>query len=269
MTDAVGIQNAFNEEYTHMTESLAPRLFLDLSENLRHSEDLFFIEIGKVSSKNPHKISPSRFLKNAEKKPFFEEKMIAGVLIGKDVSSLRKILEKYLTQVLGFIPPIASGTSLPFLHPGVSGKYHEGDMTILEFGKIHPAVAENFSIPTDTFYFEANFTNLLAGSEEKEVFFHPISKYQIIRRELNFLLPENTPTGEIARDIDASHPWIKDVVVDSVYRDAGKIGAEKKSVSFSFVLSNTEGTINDEEALSVQNLIIDTMKERGYSLRGF
>lgn len=59
MSDAVGIQNAFNEEYTHMSSSLAPRLFLDFSENLRHSESLFFIEIGKVSSKNPYKISKS------------------------------------------------------------------------------------------------------------------------------------------------------------------------------------------------------------------
>lgn len=57
--------------------------------------------------------------------------------------------------------------------------------------------------------------------------------------------------------------------MDSIYRDAEKIGHDKKSVSFSFVLSNTEGTINDEEALSVQNLIISNMKEKGYNLRGF
>jgi phenylalanyl-tRNA synthetase beta subunit len=58
-------------------------------------------------------------------------------------------------------------------------------------------------------------------------------------------------------------------VVDSIYRDEEKIGSDKKSVSFSFILSNTEWTINDEEALSVQNLIIHNMKEKGYNLRGF
>ncbi len=90
----------------------------------------------------------------------------------------------------------------------------------------------------------------------------PISKYQTISRELNFLLPENTPTGEIAADISAVHPWIQNIVVDSVYRDVEKIGSKKKSVNFSFLLSNTEGTINDESALSVQNQIIDMMKEK-------
>lgn len=269
MCDAIGIQNAFNEEYTHMSSSLAPRLFLDIWENLRHSEKLFFIEIGKISSKNPYKISKSRFLQNIEKKPFFEEKVIAGVILWKNLEEIRKILEKYLIQVIGFVPPIESGTALPFLHPGISGRYHEWELSILEFGKIHPAVAENFWLPTDIFYFEANFNTLLDAFTKKEVFFHPISKYQTIRRELNFLLPENTPTGEIARDIDASHPWIGQVVVDSIYQDEEKIGSDKKSVSFSFILSNTEWTINDEEALSVQNLIIHNMKEKGYNLRWF
>lgn len=41
-----------------------------------------------------------------------------------------------------------------------------------------------------------------------------------------------------------------------------------KSVNFAFTLSNIEGTITDEEALSVQNLIIETMKVKGYMIRG-
>lgn len=41
-----------------------------------------------------------------------------------------------------------------------------------------------------------------------------------------------------------------------------------KSVNYAFILSNTEGTITDEEALSVQNLIINTMMDHGYTIRG-
>lgn len=58
---------------------------------------------------------------------------------------------------------------------------------------------------------------------DRETRFHPISKYQTILRELNFILPENTPTGDIAHIIDATHPWIQDVHVDSIYRDSQKI----------------------------------------------
>lgn len=57
---------------------------------------------------------------------------------------MRKILESYLKNILGFIPPVVSGSGLPFLHPGASGSYKEGDNIILSFGKVHPSVTEAF-----------------------------------------------------------------------------------------------------------------------------
>jgi phenylalanyl-tRNA synthetase beta chain len=51
MENAIGIQNAFNEEYTHMIRSLAPRLFLDVSHNQKYSDQFAFFEIGKVYHK--------------------------------------------------------------------------------------------------------------------------------------------------------------------------------------------------------------------------
>ncbi len=80
-------------------------------------------------------------------------------------------------------------------------------------------------------------------------------------------MPENTPTGDIAHIIDAVHPWIENIFVDSVYMDEVKIGKWLKSVNFSFRLSNHDATITDTEALGVQNMVIEKMKEHGYSLR--
>lgn len=97
--------------------------------------------------------------------------------------------------------------------------------------------------------------------------FHPISRYQTIPRELNFIMDASTPTGEVARIIDTLHPWVRDVSVSSVYVDAGKIGEGKKSVNFAFILSNMDATIQDEEAMQVQNHIIESMKTHGYELR--
>ena len=41
-----------------------------------------------------------------------------------------------------------------------------------------------------------------------------------------------------------------------------------KSVNYAFILSNTEGTITDDEALGVQNMVIETMMHHGYTIRG-
>ena len=261
---AIWVVNAFHEEYTHMRTSLAPRLLMAASENLKQSKQFGFFEIGKIYKKNEANQSP--LLKNIWKKPLLEQKKVAWVLIGSNMEQLRKDIESLLSTILSYIPPVHSGTNLTFLHPGVSGSYRENDVVIAEFWKIHPAVASAFWL-VDGLYFELDFATLLDHMENSEIRFQPISRYQTIPRELNFVMDTHTPTGEVARSLDALHPWITSVTVDSIFEDSEKIGTWKKSVNFAFTLSNHDATISDEEALSVQNLIITEMNKKGFELR--
>lgn len=127
MESAIRIQNAFNEEYTHMTRSLAPRLFLDVNHNQKYSDKFAFYEIGKIYQKTGGRSESSEtLLKVTEKKPFPERKILAGVTLGHAVAFVREAIETYLVSTLGYIPPVHQGSSgLPFLHPGISGQYSE------------------------------------------------------------------------------------------------------------------------------------------------
>jgi len=53
MENSVGIQNAFNVEYTHMRRSLSVRLFDNIAKNCNIENSLRFFEIGKVYTKEP------------------------------------------------------------------------------------------------------------------------------------------------------------------------------------------------------------------------
>ena len=69
MTDAVGIQNAFNVEYTHMRRSLSVRLF---------DNTLRFFEIGKIYHKDTeYSETISGLLKSIQESPYGEVPMIA------------------------------------------------------------------------------------------------------------------------------------------------------------------------------------------------
>ena len=267
---SVQIQNAFNEEYTHMSRSLAPRLFQNVSHNQKYGNTFQLFEIGKTyHTAGERSENVEQFLSMIEKKPLPERKVLAWVSIGKSTESLRIILESYLKMVLWYIPPLHQWMNdLTFLHPGISGKYTIWDITLIRFGKIHPETASLFEISPDTLYFEWDYEELLRLSREKDERFTEISRFQTIPRELNFILPKMTPTGNISRMIDAVHPWIRELRVDSIYEDVARIWEWMKSVNYAFILSNTEGTITDEEALSVQNLIINTMMDHGYTIRG-
>lgn len=60
-----------------MRRSLAPRLFMAASENLKYAEGFGFFEIGKVYTKNSTQANHSPFLSTIDIKPFPEKKIIA------------------------------------------------------------------------------------------------------------------------------------------------------------------------------------------------
>jgi phenylalanyl-tRNA synthetase beta chain len=268
--DAVAIKNAFNVDYTHMRRSLAGRLLENIRDNSRHNESLRFFEIWNIYSRNGQRNAlVEEFLKDIDTTPFSERKMIAWVMQSSSIDTLRQEIEGYLENVLGFIPPLFqdNGAILPFLHPGISGSYMIGDDAIVRFWQVHPETIESYEIPLWVFYFEIEFTSLLNLVNESDRVFHPLSRFQTIRRELNFVMDERTRTGDVANHINATHPWIQNITVDSIFRDEVKVWVGKKSVNFAFSLVNTENTISDNDALEVQNNIIATMEKLWYNLR--
>ena len=80
-------------------------------------------------------------------------------------------------------------------------------------------------------------------------------------------MDESVYTGPIATLIESQHPWISRVTVGSVYRDTDRLGSGNKSVNFIFSLTSHEHTISDDEALQIQNTIIDTVEKNGCHLR--
>ena len=124
-----------------------------------------------------------------------------------------------------------------------------------------------FDIPANTLYWEWDLTQLLVANEDKEIRVQPISKFQAIPRELNFVMDETVHTGPIATNIEAFHPWIHNVTVESIYRDEAKLWANKKSVNFIFTLQSLEHTISDNEALTIQNNLIEDMRLKWYHIR--
>ncbi len=270
MDNAVGIKNAFNVEYTHMRRSLSVRLFDNVAKNCNIQKNLKFFEIGRVYTKDlVYSETITKLLKNTEEKPYGEVPMIAWVSTNDTIESLRKSLESYLIDTIGYIPPLHqdSGVSLPFLHPGISGEYREGESVFIRFGRIHPATALAFDISADTLYWEGDIWLILSRYMIRETRVAPISKFQSIPRELSFVMDEAIHAGPIALDIESFHPWITSVHLGSIYRDENKLWIGKKSVNFIFSLTSHEHTISDDEALTVQNGIIDTMSKKGCHIR--
>lgn len=270
MSDAIGIQNAYNVDYTHMRRSLSVRLFESIANNRNNEKQLRFFEMGNVYSRNPvYTNTVNELINTINPKPYGEVPMIAGATTDDDIASLRESTELFLNSVLGYLPPLrqTKNDASTLFHPGITWEYHVWDMTILRFGKVHPETTEAFNIPHDTLYWEADMRILQDGYLDREIRLQPISRFQSIPRELNFIMDESLHTGPLASMIEAHHPWIQGVIVDSIYRDKEKIWKKQKSVNFAFFLQSQEDTISDNQALEIQNDIIALMSSHGCQLR--
>lgn len=98
--------------------------------------------------------------------------------------------------------------------------------------------------------------------------FSPLPEYPGTRRELNFIVPESTPVAVVTQLVAETHEWVSDVGVSEIYRDDKHIGAEKKSVVVSFLIRNNAATITDEEALKIQESVVQKLGDASYKLRG-
>ncbi len=123
----------------------------------------------------------------------------------------------------------------------------------------------SFELPETTWYFEADIVSLLASVPQDFKYVEP-GKSPGISRELNFLLDRTASTGEVAKLIAAVDPRIRNLSVADVY-EHDRIGRDKKSVTFSFVVEDATKMISDEEIQSLQNAIIESLEQKSIHLR--
>lgn len=139
---------------------------------------------------------------------------------------------------------------------------------LVSFGALHPGVAGSFGLSSvDALIFEVDYQKLSHHFANAAFKFSEIGKYPGITRELNFVFSEITPVGTIIEKIAKVSPILSSFSVVDTFRDSVKVGEDKKSVTFSFLMQDLTKTITDEEALVIQEKIIAKLEGEGVSLR--
>ncbi len=258
LENTIAIRNAVSSEFTILRRTPAPLLLLNAQMNAREAQEFSFFEIATIHSKE-------------NSSSFSEKKCIAGIIVGGNIQTLRNTLDSYIVQCTGQQAWVIQGvnnSTEPYYHPNASGTYLLWEKKIGTFWKIHPRVLQNYELEErEVLFFHFDVEYLFELFAKKTVLYHEPSKYPVISRELNFVMEVHESTGKVAWILEWIDPLVSEVRVEDIFIDEKKVGTWKKSVTFSFILRSFEGTITDEEALSIQNRLIEKMNEKGYSLR--
>lgn len=136
-------------------------------------------------------------------------------------------------------------------------KYHRGQQTLVEFGKVKPKLIKKMDIRTPVFYADFNWDALLKSRKKHKIIFEEINKFPSTRRDLALVVENSIKFQDIvaiARKVGKK--LIKDINLFDVYENEAQLGKGKKSYAISFIFEDPTKTLKDKEVDKVTTQLI-------------
>ncbi len=262
----VQLMNPLSKEMSHVRTSLLPGLLQSVEFNINNgNDDLQLYEIGQIFSQT---------------RPGFqgikETARLTGVLHGTyssaDVHRPQAIGHSHFS-LKGTIDALAAafnlGGPVEYL-PGDSDSVFSncfqvkvGKDTVGRMGKIQVDYIKKLGMKTGAvfgFDFDLNLLITLADKVRETQRYKPIIVFPTVERDLNFVLPFDTPVGNILASMnEVGGNILQKVYPKDLFRNQS-IGAENKSVTFHLVFQSPDKTLEDNEVTSVINEIISVVE---------
>lgn len=256
----VRVLNPTSVEQSVLRTSLLPGLLQVVKYNWDHQcPNISGFEIGRVHFKKGDQ---------------YIEQSVAGIILsgkrhphswdGKaeefDFFDLKGIVENMLAGLhvenVSFKP-----NTLEIFHSGRQGAVYVGSLEIGSIGEVHPSIQRRLDVPQRIYFAEFDLHNLLKVCK-KERKMEEIPIFPCSERDWTITLPEAIPVQQVL-DLITAVPsrLLEEVTLLDLYR-SGKIGSDKKNVTFHFVYRDAKKTIEQEAVDAEHGRIITQCQER-------
>lgn len=139
---------------------------------------------------------------------------------------------------------------------------------LVEVGMVSGKILKTMDIDVPVFYADFDWETVIAEATKNKVEYTEIPKYPAVKRDLALLIDKATSFAEIKTiAFNCEKNLLKSVSLFDVY-EGEKLGADKKSYAVSFIIQDTEKTLNDKQIDKImQKLIKSYQKQLGAELR--
>ena len=260
--NSIRLQNPLAAQYAVMRSTLIGGLVEVLQNNLNRKQNRVRIfEIARV------------FAKNADG-GFAQNERIGGLWYGAampeqwgektrnaDFYDIKADVENLLKgRAVEFVK-----TAHPALHPGRAAKIVSDGQAIGFVGELHPKWLQKYDLPQAPLVFEID---MAAVCRREKTRYQAVSKFQSVRRDLAFVLPENVSYAELEGSLKAvNSPLVREIALFDVYRGAG-LPENSKSMAVKIILQDMENTLTDEAVEPVVQQLVAAAEAVGAQLRG-
>lgn len=237
------IINPNSLDFVYLRPSLLPGNLLALERNLADFKEVRLFEIGKVFSNS------EKSLPNQDRQLSIISNQGFGFLKG-----VVEILTKNLNLDIKF-----SKKDFDLFTPGECGEILLGKESIGQIGSLNKEILAKFNIDRPVDAATIDFEKLVKlGSLEKV--YTALPKFPEIKEDLSIVVDTDVETQAITDLIGKTgKPLLKETIPFDQYTDS-KLGANKKSITFSLSFA-ADKTLTNEEVAKVREKIIKELKK--------
>ena len=174
---------------------------------------------------------------------------------------LTKGIVEYLMSSLGITDGIRYEATAEYkeMHPGRTAKIYVNDELVGLIGEVHPSLAKELKIKP-TYVFELDLQKLIALPKNVETYV-PVSKYPEVTRDIALLVPNEITNDQIVESIKQNGGrFLVDIKLFDLYQGE-KIDDGFKSLAYTLVYRNSEGTLSDDEINQAFDKVVKKLQE--------
>ncbi|MCG7656765.1 phenylalanine--tRNA ligase subunit beta [Wielerella bovis] len=258
--DPIRLQNPLAAQYSVMRSTLMGGLIEILQNNLNRKQNRVRVfEVARTFRK--------------ENGNFVQNEQVGGLVYGSAQPEQwgEKARPADFYDVKADVESLLSGQNVqyvraehPALHPTRSANVLIDGKNVGFIGELHPKWLQKYDLPNAPLLFELDMAAVLATEKTR---YQAVSKFQPVRRDLAFVLPENVDFAALQAALWAVHSdYIQAIELFDVYRGAG-LPEQHKSLAVKIVLQSHDGTLNDETVEPIVQQLIESAEKIGAKLR--
>ncbi|XZG69782.1 phenylalanine--tRNA ligase subunit beta [Chitinibacteraceae bacterium HSL-7] len=255
----IKLLNPIASQLAVMRSTLLGGLVSALQQNIaRKADRVRLFEVarvfnGKGASEQPEKVAglawggreAEGWAAGRERVDFFDVKADVEALLAPRVAEFRRAAH-------------------PALHPGRAAVVVVDGVEIGVIGEMHPQWVQRYELVHAPVVFELDVAAL---TRVAKVAAQPVSKQQLVRRDLALVTDEAVEAGTLLAAFAAAKPAIvTQVALFDVYRGKG-VEEGKKSLAFKVLMQDTAKTLTDEEVDTAVAKLVRVAEANGASLR--
>ncbi|MFC3874618.1 phenylalanine--tRNA ligase subunit beta [Neisseria musculi] len=259
--EPVRLQNPLAAQYSVMRSTLIGGLVEILQNNLNRKQNRVRVfEIARVFGKN----SDGRFVQNER---------IGGLVYGSADPEQwgEKTRAADFYDVKGDVEDLLGSKNVSFvkaehpaLHPGRTAEIVLDGRTVGFIGELHPQWLQKYDLPQAALVFEIDMVAVLGKAK---TVYRPVSKFQPVRRDLAFVLPENVPHDALLGALNSVNSrLVQEIAAFDVYRGAG-LPEGMKSIAVKVLLQDAEATLTEEAVEPLIEKLVKSAESAGAQLR--